>query len=155
MLGWVALYTACAYVADVLIRPAEVAGKMQPGGKPVLNVGCGTEGSSLRVALFGPTDWGDINCDLEASGACDIRSREPCHCDVHRLPFPDKFFGAAIASHVIEHVSDPHGAMRELARVSDRIYVIVPRWWAPHTWLHPGHQYYVSATQVTPLWKGN
>lgn len=145
MLQFVIGYCVCAYVADVVLRPIVVSQRARRAararGKRLLNVGSGTAGTSLRVALFGPTDWGDVNCDLGEKGAWDGRRRR-CACDVHRLPFRDREFGAVIASHVLEHVDDPAQALRELHRVADRVYVVTPRWWAPHTWFYDDHQWY-------------
>jgi SAM-dependent methyltransferase len=134
LLAWAGL----TYVADVLITPAQVAraARRAARGKPLLNVGAGTDSSSLRAFLLGPTLWGDVNCDI--AGPCGRVG----YCDAHALPYADKAFGAAIASHVIEHVDRPDIVLRELHRVADRVFVITPKWWAAHTWLHPGHLWY-------------
>ena len=152
------LYAAGAYAADVLWTPERVArqARAAAGSKPVLNVGCGTGSSSLRAFLFGPTRWGDVNCDIAARRNCSTGYRRPCHCDAMNLPFPDKMFGAVIASHVLEHVSDPERAMAEFTRVADLSFVIVPKWWAPHTWLHPGHRFFIDQDGgLKPLWGGS
>lgn len=153
---YAALYTAGAYLVDVVVRPEVVAKRARAAadlrGKPLLNVGSGTPGSSLRVAVFGPTGWGDVNCDLAAEASCST-DREVCTCDIEHLDWPDKHFGAAIASHVVEHVQHPELALAELARVADEVFVITPPWWAPHTWLHPGHRWFVApAGKYLPLW---
>lgn len=96
-------------------------------------------GSSLRVFLLGPTKWGDVNCDLAADGSGGVT-----FCNVQKLPYPDKYFGAVIASHVLEHVENPAAALSEMQRVADEVFIIVPAWWAPHTWLHPGHRWFLS-----------
>jgi SAM-dependent methyltransferase len=134
LLGWAGI----TYVVDVVLTPSLVAkaARRAAGRKPVLNVGAGTPGSSLRALLLGPTLWGDENCDL--NGPCADIS----FCDAHRLPYPDKTFGAVVASHVVEHVRRPDVVLRELHRVADRVFVITPKWWAAHTWLHPGHLWY-------------
>jgi ubiquinone/menaquinone biosynthesis C-methylase UbiE len=156
MLNVAILYMIGTYVADVLLRPADAARRARAAadarGKPLLNVGAGTPGSSLRVALVGPTQWGDVNVDIAGSGAC---TRENvCYADAHALPFADKQFGAVIASHVLEHVDDPARALSELRRVADEVFVICPRWWAPHTWLHPGHRWYLHRDGTfTSLWR--
>jgi SAM-dependent methyltransferase len=149
-------YTVGAYVVDVVAKPSVIAARARAAadarGKPLLNVGCGMPGSSLRVALLGPTGWGNVNCDLAAPSECSSDGAA-CHCDAQALPFPDKFFGAAIASHVLEHVADPNAAIRELHRVADEVFVITPAWWAPHTYLHPGHRWLVTPSgRYLPLW---
>ena len=155
----IGLYAMGAYVADVVIRPERVARVArefaQRVGKPVLNVGAGTRGSSLRVAMLGATSWGDVNCDLAASVDAACASDTVCYCDAVKLPYPDKAFGAVIASHVLEHMENPQAALAEWDRVADRVYVIVPKWWAPHTWLHPGHRWFIDGDgRLTPLYPG-
>lgn len=151
-------YSFAAYCADVIVRPSIVAREARQYAnsrrKPLLNVGCGTRASSIRSTILGPTSWGDVNCDINADAPCIDGVRTPCHCDVHNLPYPDKHFGAVIASHVIEHVVDPVAAMEEMHRVADRVYAIVPKWWAPHTWLHPGHRWFIRDGRAAPLWSG-
>jgi ubiquinone/menaquinone biosynthesis C-methylase UbiE len=151
-------YTAVAYWLDVVVRPAAVAAEARRYargvGKRVLNVGAGTPGSSLRVVLLGPTRFGDVNCDLAAGQAQPCGPEHVCYCDGARLPYADKTFGALVASHVLEHMQDPVGAINEWERVADRVYVVVPKWWAPHTWLHPGHRWYFpeDGAPARPLW---
>jgi SAM-dependent methyltransferase len=146
----IAMYGLGAYVADVITRPELVARRARQAanrrGKPLLNVGAGTPGSSVRVLVMGQTNWGDVNCDLAGVGRPGPRPlRDHVYqADVQRLPFRDKEFGAVIASHVLEHVPRPDVALCELGRVADEVFVICPPWWAPHTWLHPGHQWYLS-----------
>ena len=48
--------------------------------------------------------------------------------DALAMPFPDKAFDYAIASHVAEHVADPVALCRELSRVARRGYVETPGW---------------------------
>jgi len=160
ILKFVGLFAAGAYTIDVLIRPALAAKTARrvadTRGKPLLNVGAGTPKSSLRAYLFGPTTWGDVNLDLAAEDACRIpaMAEDPsrvCQGDAHTLPYGDKEFGALIASHVLEHLDDPLAALAEWERVADEVFVIVPPWWAPHTWLHPGHKWFFAGTQEKGL----
>lgn len=156
MLSWLLAYAAATYVVDVLARPADAAHLARAAAdrrqKPLLNVGAGTARTSLRAALFGPTLWGDVNVDLAGSGLHGPNNVS--FGDVHRLPFADRTFGAAIASHVLEHVDDPALALAELRRVADEVFVVVPSWWAPHTWAHPGHRWFVRADgAAVPLWQ--
>ena len=152
-----ALFAGGAYYLDVIRRPALVAQRARAAasrrGKPLLNVGAGTKGSSVRVAVLGPTRWGDVNCDLAGRDAA-CGGPAVCPCDIEDLPFDDGTFGAVIASHVLEHVRNPGLALAELARVADEVFVVTPPWWAPHTWLHPGHLWFVDpAGKFHPLWQ--
>jgi ubiquinone/menaquinone biosynthesis C-methylase UbiE len=96
--------------------------------------------------------WGDVNVDIAGSGAC-VRDNV-CFGDIHALPFADKQFGAALATHVLEHVQDPQRALAELHRVADEIFVVCPRWWGVHTWLQLQHRWYLRRDGTfTPLWQ--
>lgn len=143
-----ALWAGGAYVADVLVRPMQVAAEARAfaraTGKPLLNVGAGTPGTSLRTCVWGPTTWGDVNVDIAAPRDVPHGPGAVSYGDAERLPFADKAFGAVIASHVVEHTERPAAVLAELERVADRSFVIVPRWWAAHTWAHPGHRWFIS-----------
>lgn len=151
------LFTAAAYVYDVIIRPARAAKKARKMsdelGKPMLNVGAGTAGSSLRAKLLGSQLVGDVNLDISASGATPHGRNRVSFGDIQDLPFEDKQFGVAYSSHVLEHVDRPGQALQELDRVADKVVAVVPKWWAPHAWLYNDHQWYVNQKgDFVPLW---
>lgn len=148
-----AAYTAGAYLVDVVLR-REIAAREARAyadsvNKPMLNVGAGAPGT----ALFGSTLYGDVNMDLGAPRV-PCRPGVICHGDAHKLPFEDREFGSLLASHVLEHLDRPDRALAEWQRVADRLWVITPSWWAPHTWLHPGHRWYFAGDgSKLALWK--
>ena len=149
------IFVGVAYIYDVLWRPYVISGMARDVadrlGKPLLNIGAGTPGTSLRTYLFGPTLWGDINMDVAGSGVCG--GDNVCYGDIEDIPYPDKYFGAVIASHVVEHVPNPDKAMMEMNRVADKVYAITPVWWAPHTWLYWDHKWYRKDDGTfVPLW---
>lgn len=149
-MGWWAAfsaYNALAYFVDVPLRRDAAAraarAKANSLRKPLLNIGAGTPGS----ALFGATLYGDVNVDI--NGRRDVLHGTPgvvTYADAERLPFATGTFGAVLASHVLEHLPNPQLALREWLRVvgwrPDRLFIVTPSWWAPHTWLHPGHLWY-------------
>jgi ubiquinone/menaquinone biosynthesis C-methylase UbiE len=141
-------FVGASYAYDVIVRPhfAAKAAREEADkrGKPLLNVGCGTPTSSLRALLLGPQLEGDVNIDISApkENACGPDS--VCYGDAHNIRFPDKHFGAALCTHVLEHLDHPEVALSELHRVADVVIVVVPKWWCPHTWFHPGHKWYIS-----------
>lgn len=151
-------YAASAYVKDVLVRPEQMAriarAYCQQVRKPLLNVGAGTPASSLRSFVIGPTLWGDVNIDIAAPRVAHGPDRVS-YGDARDLrEWPDGHFGAVIASHVLEHLDRPDLALAEWERVADKVFVVAPSWWAPHTWLHLGHRWFIdpSLSKAYPIW---
>jgi hypothetical protein len=83
---------------------------------------------------------GDVVLDLEASSKCPNQVIG----SVEAIPFPDKYFGVAFCSHVLEHVCQPEQAMAELERVADDVIVVYPWIWRVATWLVPGHTWLIT-----------
>lgn len=63
--------------------------------------------------------------------------------DLEALPFRDQAFDFVIASHVLEHVTDPARAAAELQRVAKRGYVETPAEFGGKLLDLPGHRWYV------------
>lgn len=110
--------------------------------KPVLDFGCG-----LRPR-------GDYNVDVNprpAPNFIQIQSFES-----PRLPFPEKFFGSALALHVLEHTSNPENALKELERVAEKTFIITPKpIWIMNI-LHPDHKWIFITNNVyfrNPLYR--
>ena len=85
------------------------------------------------------TSWNvlDIGCGYKphdsASVICDVQDFSKLYADKKfvrlqekSLPFKDKEFDFVIASHVLEHVEDPHFFIKELERVSAKGYIELP-----------------------------
>lgn len=108
-------------------------------GKPLLVVGV-----PKSAFLYHPC--GDVNIDIDPN-ICT-----PCEyqiADIKAIPYPDRYFGAAYASHVLEHlatVDDAKQALHELHRVADKVFIVSPHKSSLTAWLHPRHYLWVSAT---------
>jgi len=151
--GALAMFGAVTYVMDVPLRRNAAARAAREyatrRGLPLLNIGAGTG----HTALFGKTLYGDYNVDI--GGRRDVPHGTPgmvTYADAQDLrEFATGSVGAVLASHVLEHLSCPEQALREWVRVAggDRaaLFIVTPQWWAPHTWLHPGHIWYFSDGQ--------
>ncbi len=71
--------------------------------------------------------------------------------DIRAIPYPDSAFGAALVSHVLEHlasIDDVALAWRELWRVADEVLVAYPQKDFIVNWLAEGHHLWV--TPVSP-----
>lgn len=98
-----------------------------------------------------PHPRSDILCDRylttnrERAGGFGIRVDRPMVvADGMRLPFADKTFDYAIASHIFEHMEDPVGFARELARVAKAGYVEVPSALAEQVFGWDFHHWYCA-----------
>ncbi len=66
--------------------------------------------------------------------------------DVTHIPFSDKSFGAAFASHLLEHLpstDDAKKALDELKRVATAVFIAYPSRQSIAGWLLPGHHLWV------------
>ena len=158
LLRGVASYVGWAYHRDVVVRPESMAKLARAYctrvGKPLLNIGAGTPASSLRALMFGPQLCGDVNIDIAAPRDVTHGKDRVSYGDAQQPAWPDKAFGAIFAAHVLEHLDRPDLAIAEWRRVADRVFVVSPSWWAPHTYAHPGHKWFLTneGTKAYPLW---
>jgi len=96
----------------------------------VLEVGMGEAVIAARVRdrYPGASIVGIDLPDVELAAAWDEQKIAGAFADITRLPFPSASFDLVLAIEVLEHVPDPAGALRELARVGRGAYVLsVPR----------------------------
>ena len=117
------------WVANLERMIAQVA--EDSGGEPkrVLEVGCGEGVIADKLhRRFGEV----VAIDLPDAGLRSWWQSYPgpgyLHADAHHLPFEDNMFDLVVSVEVLEHLTDPHLGLRELARVSRRhLIVSVPR----------------------------
>lgn len=89
----------------------------------------------------------------------DLLMGDPVKADVttrraYPLPYRSGHFGAVVAVNVLERLERPDLALEEWRRVADKVFVLVPSWWAPHSWLDPGKRWLVhpDLSRAAPLW---
>jgi SAM-dependent methyltransferase len=96
---------------------SELETKLKPGESPkVLDAGCAT---GALLAVLQSRGWETTG--VEISPAADYARRER-GLDVRSLPleenkFPPGYFDLVLASHLIEHLNDPGGFVREACRI--------------------------------------
>jgi len=87
---------------------------------------------------------GDVNIDISAGAI--IGHPNGVVADVVHLPFPDKTFGAAFASHLLEHLYNPaqaEAALAELERVAETVYISYPSRQSLAAWVIRDHRLWV------------
>jgi SAM-dependent methyltransferase len=98
--------------------------------KNVIDIGAGT-GVILENLVREKPDWQFVAADI-APAAVDLIAKlrlprvDTALIDGNYLDFANKAFDLAIMSHVIEHVEDDRGLLREAARVARHVFVEVP-----------------------------
>lgn len=143
-----------AFVRDAVTRPYELAGTARKlarsSGKPLVNLGAGVTGKTLRASVLGERLWGDVNLDDQAP-LCVPGPNVVSYSDYYRLPWSDRYFGALFACDVLEDLEHPDVALAEWQRVADYVVVVVPAVWRPDKIMS---RWYVEPDLVKawPLW---
>lgn len=114
-------------------------------GKPLLVAGGPWGVTRTRRRLNKPAHGGgDVCLDVDCR-AFDGHPRAVMASVTH-IPFADKCFGAAFASHLLEHlptVDDASQALDELNRVAEAVYIVYPSRQSFSGWLVPDHHLWV------------
>jgi hypothetical protein len=114
-------------------------------GKPLLIAGGPWSNRGIRRWLNIPAHGnGDVCFDIERR-AFEGHPRGVI-ADVTQIPFSDKVFGAAFASHLLEHmptIDDAERALDELNRVAKVVFIAYPSKQSIGAWLHRGHHLWV------------
>ncbi|MEV6975129.1 methyltransferase domain-containing protein [Kitasatospora sp. NPDC093806] len=114
---------------------AYLRGRLRPG-QAVLDIGCGPGTITAELAeLVGPGGRvvaADTSAEVLAAAARHAAGRGLANvvfevADVHRLPYADGEFDVVHAHQVLQHVTDPVGALRELRRVTAEGGVVAVR----------------------------
>lgn len=115
-------------------------------GRPFLVVGIP---ATRWQSAFGIGRWhgcGDVCVDLNPDVLVECDTGEVA--DVRELPYADGHFGAALCSHVLEHMPDLESfqaAVAELYRVATHVEIVSPRRASLHAALWPGHNLWVQS----------
>jgi SAM-dependent methyltransferase len=95
-------------------------------GDVLLDVGCGPGDDTRALAALVGAGGRVTGIDASEAMIAEARRRAAEHrlaieyhvADAHRLPFPDAAFDGSRTERVLQHLSDPRQALRELARVT-------------------------------------
>ncbi len=112
----------------------ERVGQLRPPPRRLLDLGCGDGYLLSRLSPLAAEAWG---IEPESAGARLARRQLDAYpnCVVlegsgYQLPFPDRLFDLVTCTDVIEHLSHPEAALREIRRVlrpQGRLVLTTPR----------------------------
>lgn len=116
-------------------------------GRGIINLGAGPHRTSQsQVIAWSPEVLANIDIALDGL---------PCflQLDIEReaLPFSDKQFGCAFASHVLEHLDNWQFALAEASRVADFVVVVLPHPQYFSGWLSPEHRQWFTVDEIEEL----
>lgn len=95
----------------------------------ILDIGCG-EGQSDKYFLKNMPKIKITGIDFDSQAISEARINCPQMTakkdDIYNLSFKDKSFDLAISLEVLEHLSNPQKALKEIKRVSNKFIISVP-----------------------------
>jgi len=128
---------ATAVVKEAIVRPRQIGSVARAYcdrvRKPLLLI----SGPSILRSVVGPP----VKAEATTSRAAPIT-------------VPNRTFGAVLAVGVLERQNRPDLVVQEWQRVADKVFVVVPPWWSPTTWLNPSNEWLIdpSLKHAAPLW---
>ena len=116
-------------------------------GRGIINLGAGPH-RTYQAQIIAAAPEILANIDIAPDGMPRF-----IQLDVERdpLPFSDKQFGCAFASHVLEHLDNWQFALDEMERVADYVVVVLPDPAYFSGWLAPEHRQYFSRDDIEAL----
>ena len=144
-LGLVSSYALRDFFHVAVARGAafEEAKKLS-NGKGIINIGCGP-GRTYQAQAIADQPEVLANLDIAPNGMPHF-----IQIDLERspLPFADKQFGVAFASHVLEHLDNWRFALEEACRVADYVIVVLPDPVYFSGWIWPSHRQHFSRVDM-------
>ncbi len=147
-IGFVA---ACA-TYDILhvITTKETAfeeAKRLSNGKGIINIGAGPNRTfGAQVVARDPEVLANI--DIDPDGLPNFIQLD---VESDPLPFPDKQFGVAYCSHVLEHLGNWEFALNEMIRVADYVVIVLPDPQYFSGWLDLEHKQHFSPDDIEAI----
>ena len=144
----VGAYATCDLLRVTSIKAAAFEHTRQlSNGKGIINLGAGPH-RTYQASVIAKQPEVSANIDVVANGLPHF-----LQLDIERetLPFSDKQFGCAFASHVLEHLDNWQFALDEMVRIADNVVVVLPDPLYISGWLWPEHRQHFSRDDMERL----
>ncbi len=134
------------YHAEIKKRAFNYA-KSLAGEKGIINLGAGPHRTLLATKVIARSPEVAVNLDIVPNGLPNF-----IQWDIEEgLPFSDKTFDVAFASHVLEHLDNWEFALSEVTRVADHGVVVLPHPLSLTGWLNPSHKQHFSREDMANM----
>jgi len=144
----VGAYAACDFLHFTTTKAAAFEhAKLLSNGKGVINIGAGPH-RTYQAQLIAEQPEILANIDITPNGMPRFMQLD---LEGDPLPFPDKQFGCAFASHVLEHLDNWQFALGEMVRVADTVVIVLPHPAYFSGWLSPEHRQHFSRDDIEAL----
>jgi SAM-dependent methyltransferase len=121
-------------------------------GALVLDIGSGDKPHWRADVLL--DRFVDAEFEVQRSGGKAARVDRPLFdADAAHMPFADQVFDYVVCSHMLEHVTDPAGVIREMMRVAKAGYVEVPEAKSAKIVDFPSHLWWCSLDNGTLVFR--
>lgn len=121
--------------------------KRLSNGKGIINLGAGPH-RTYQAQIIAESPEIFSNIDIVPNGMPHFLQLD---LEKDTLPFADKRFGCAFASHVLEHLNNWRSALAEMLRVADNVVVVLPDPIYFSGWLAPGHRQHFSVEEINEI----
>jgi len=131
----------------IVKETAFIRAKQLSGGRGIINVGCGPHRTVWAQKVSEDPEV-VANIDVVPDGVPNF-----LHLDLETdpLPFKDKQFGCAFASHTLEHLDNWEFALNEMMRVADYVVIVLPNPRSIGGWLSPEHRQHFPLADMETL----
>ena len=121
--------------------------KRLSNGKGIINLGAGPH-RTYQGQVIAESPEILSNIDFVPNGLPHFLQLD---LEKRALPFADKQFGCAFASHVLEHLGNWQFALAEMLRVADNVVVVLPDPLYFSGWLAPSHEQHFSVEEINEI----
>ncbi|MBA7650023.1 hypothetical protein ES703_57824 [subsurface metagenome] len=149
--GLTAVVGACAacdflHVATTRVAAFEHA-RLLSNGKGIINIGAGPH-RTYQAQVIAESPEVLANIDITPNGMPHL-----IQLDIEQdpLPFGDKQYGCAFASHILEHLDNWQFTLAEACRVADHVVIVLPHPASVSGWLHPQHRQHFSVDDIDEI----
>jgi len=116
-------------------------------GKGIINIGA-VPHRTYQAQIIAESPEVLANIDIAPNGMPHFIKLD---IETDPLPFPDKQFGVAFLSHILEHLDNWSFALEEACRVADYAIVVLPHPAYFSGWIWPGHRQHFSRDDIQKI----